>query len=200
MLFFQLLFTVLVGLSVVLLLVATLAAIWERLRGDSELKKLGLKLIKPKTPFDRKSLMIQKPRSRISHLRFVRIVAWILAATIVVLSLVPSGLRPETSIPHVLEHFLIFAATGAAFGLGYEARGGRLAIQLVIFAGAVEIAQLFIPGRHARFSDFLVDAVAICAGAIAGSSAKQLRRIGSNRTALFQTLHASIRTNVFLVN
>jgi hypothetical protein len=53
MLFFQLLFTVLVGLSVVLLLVATLAAIWERLRGDSELKKLGLKLIKPKTPFDR---------------------------------------------------------------------------------------------------------------------------------------------------
>jgi hypothetical protein len=53
MLFLQLLFTVLVGLSVVLLLVATLAAIWERLRGDSELKKLGLKLIKPKTPFDR---------------------------------------------------------------------------------------------------------------------------------------------------
>jgi hypothetical protein len=46
MLFLQLLFTVLVGLSVVLLLVATLAAIWERLRGDSELKKLGLKLIK----------------------------------------------------------------------------------------------------------------------------------------------------------
>jgi hypothetical protein len=42
MLFLQLLFTVLVGLSVVLLLVGTLAAIWKRLRGGSELKKLGL--------------------------------------------------------------------------------------------------------------------------------------------------------------
>ena len=104
----------------------------------------------------------------------VRIVAWSLAATIVVLSLVPSELRPETGAPHILEHGLIFGATGAAFGLGYEARRGILAIQLVIFAGAVEIAQLFVPGRHARLSDFLVDAVGICAGSIAGSVAKQV--------------------------
>ena len=105
----------------------------------------------------------------------VRIVAWILAVTIVVLSLVPSELRPETAVPHILEHFLIFAATGAAFGLGYEARPGPLAIQLLIFAGAVEIAQLLAPHRHARLSDFLVDAVAISAGSIAGSLAKQVR-------------------------
>jgi len=105
----------------------------------------------------------------------VRTVAWSLAAIVVVLSLVPSELRPETGLSHILEHFSIFAATGAAFGLGYEARGGRLAIQLVIFAGAVEIAQLFAPGRHARLSDFLVDAVAICAGSIAGSLANEVR-------------------------
>jgi hypothetical protein len=59
----------------------------------------------------------------------VRIVAWSLAATIVILSLVPSELRPETGVPHLFEHFLIFAVTGAAFGLGYEARRGLLAIQ-----------------------------------------------------------------------
>jgi len=29
-----------------------------------------------------------------------------------------------------------------------------------------------VPGRHARLGDFLVDAVAICAGSIAGSWAK----------------------------
>ncbi len=97
-----------------------------------------------------------------------------LAAAILVLSLIPSELRPETSVPHKLEHLLIFAAAGVAFGLGYEARRGLLAIQLVIFAGAVEIAQLFVPGRHARLSDFLVDAVGICAGSIAGSMAKQV--------------------------
>jgi VanZ family protein len=104
----------------------------------------------------------------------VRMVAWGLAAAIVTLSLVPSELRPETGVPHLLEHFLIFAAAGACFGLGYEAKRGLLAIQLIIFAGAVEIAQLFVPGRHARFSDFLVDAAAICAGSIAGSLAKQV--------------------------
>jgi len=102
----------------------------------------------------------------------IRILAWSLAAAIVVLSLVPAELRPETGTPHVLEHSLIFAATGAAFSLGYQARPGPLAILLVTFAGAVEIAQLFAPGRHARLSDFLVDAVAICAGSIAGSFAK----------------------------
>jgi VanZ family protein len=99
-----------------------------------------------------------------------------LAVTIVVLSLVSSELRPETGVPLILEHGLIFAATGAAFGLGYEKRRDPLAIQLVIFAGAVEFAQLFATSRHARLSDFLVDAVAICGGSIAGSLAKQVPR------------------------
>lgn len=101
-----------------------------------------------------------------------RISAWSLAAAIVILSLVPPQLRPETDLPHELEHFLIFAATGAAFGLAYVVRSMLLATWLVTFAGAVELAQLFVPGRHARLSDFLVDAVAVCAGSIAGSWAK----------------------------
>jgi VanZ family protein len=101
-----------------------------------------------------------------------RISAWSLAAAIVVLSLVPPQLRPETDLPHKLEHFLIFVATGAAFGLAYAVRPMLLTTWLVTFAGAVELAQLFAPGRHARFSDFLVDAVAICIGSIAGSLAK----------------------------
>ena len=54
MLFLQLLFTVLVGLAVVLLLGAALAGIWERVRGDSEVKKLErerrLALTKNKSP------------------------------------------------------------------------------------------------------------------------------------------------------
>ena len=30
--------------------------------------------------------------------------------------------------------------------------------------GALELLQLFVPGRHARFEDFLVDALATLAG------------------------------------
>jgi len=96
-------------------------------------------------------------------LQAIRISAWFLAAAIVVFSMVPPDLRPVTDAPHALEHFVIFAATGLAFGIGYGPRY-PIAIALVIFAGAIEIAQLFVPGRHARLSDFLVDAFAACLG------------------------------------
>ena len=93
-----------------------------------------------------------------------RLLAWILAGAIVILSIVPPGLRPETPFPHDLEHFGIFWAAGLAFALGYQFWHGLLPALLVFFAGAVEIAQLFVPGRHARLADFIVDALAICCG------------------------------------
>ena len=63
-----------------------------------------------------------------------RIAAWSLAAAIVILSLVPPALRPDTSAPHSLEHLIIYAATGFAFGLGYTRRHDLLAVLLVIFS------------------------------------------------------------------
>jgi len=96
-------------------------------------------------------------------LKTIRIAAWLLAAAIVVLSLVPPELRPILDAPHALEHFAIFSATGFAFGLGYG-RQYSVAIVLVFFAGVIEVAQLFVPGRHARLSDFIVDALAACIG------------------------------------
>lgn len=95
-----------------------------------------------------------------------RIAGWLLAVAIVVLSLVPPALRPETGLPHDVEHFGIFWAMGAAFALGYRKNYIRMVAWLVIFAGSVEIAQLFVPGRHARLSDFIVDALAACVGVL----------------------------------
>jgi hypothetical protein len=107
-------------------------------------------------------------------LKLIRFVAWSLVGTIIVVSLVPAQLRPETGLPHMPEHFAAFALTGFAFGLSYNIKTATLLLRLVFFAGAVEIAQIFIPGRHARLSDFLVDAIAIAGGSIAGSLTKQL--------------------------
>ena len=95
---------------------------------------------------------------------FHRLGGWCLALLITVLSLVPPDLRPESGTPHHFEHFAIFCATGAAFGLGYRSQRLPLAIGLVLFAGAIEFAQMFAPGRHARIGDFLVDALAACIG------------------------------------
>jgi VanZ family protein len=101
---------------------------------------------------------------KLSARKSSRIVGWFLALGIVVLSLVPPGLRPETGMPHDLEHFIIFFATGFSFGFGYGRRPFVAMVALVVFAGAVELAQLLVSGRHARFSDFIVDALALCIG------------------------------------
>jgi VanZ family protein len=97
------------------------------------------------------------------------VAAWVLTAAIVILSVVPPSLRPETSAPHSVEHLTIYAATGFAFGLGYNRRHYLVAILLVVFSGSIEIAQLFVPGRHARLSDFIIDAIAACMGLVMAS-------------------------------
>jgi len=122
---------------------------------------------------------------RSNYLGFAQIVAWTLAAIIAVLSLTPPDLRPETGMPHNLEHALIYSATGIAFALGYDRRYGLLSIFLIIFAGAIETAQLFVPGRHARLGDFVIDAVAVCAAPVAALLVRQLRalRLAARMTA-----------------
>jgi VanZ family protein len=112
---------------------------------------------------------------RSQTLSIARIAGWSLALVIVALSVVPPSLRPETGVPHSLEHFTIYFVTGFAFALGYDLRRGVLATLLVIFAAAIEIAQLFVPGRHARLSDFVVDAFAVCVGLFSATVANRLR-------------------------
>lgn len=101
-----------------------------------------------------------KPLAQVMY----RLGGWSMALIIIALSLVPPDFRPESGTPHHFEHFVIFCATGAAFGLGYNSNRLVPAVALVLFAGAIEFAQIFAPGRHARLSDFLVDAFAACLG------------------------------------
>jgi VanZ family protein len=96
--------------------------------------------------------------------KICRASAWLLALAIVVLSLVPPFYRPITEASHNVEHLAIFLATGFTFCVAYPDRPCALAIGLVIFCGAIELAQRWVPGRHARLSDFIVDAAAACIG------------------------------------
>jgi len=97
-------------------------------------------------------------------IKAARIIAWLLIAAAIVLSIGPHSFRPYTGIEHELEHFLAFAIVGLAFGLGYPGRGLTLAMTGIAIAGALETAQLWVPHRHAYFSDFLVNGSAICIG------------------------------------
>jgi VanZ family protein len=95
---------------------------------------------------------------------FFRFAGWLLVILIMALSLSPPDFRPETGTPHHFEHFAVFCAAGITLGVGYKNSRGLLAAGLVLFAGAIEFAQIFAPGRHARLSDFIVDALAVCVG------------------------------------
>jgi len=98
-----------------------------------------------------------------------RVAGWMLAFLIIVLSVVPARLRPETGLPSHVEHFGIFVLVGIMFAYGYGRRLLWVALALVGYAGLVEFLQLFAPGRHARLSDLVVDAVSACIGVVLAS-------------------------------
>jgi hypothetical protein len=90
-------------------------------------------------------------------------------AVIVFLSMAPPELRPVTPLPHIIEHAGIFALAGINFALGYPGRERLLSTGAILFCAGIELVQLAIPGRHARLSDFLVDAAAALVGVLLGS-------------------------------
>jgi VanZ family protein len=94
----------------------------------------------------------------------LRLSAWLLAAAVTFATLGPPSLRPHSSLGQDGEHALAFVLVGVAFGLAYP--GARLRVSAIAIAmtGVLEILQLWMPGRHARLEDFLVDALAACVG------------------------------------
>jgi VanZ family protein len=96
--------------------------------------------------------------------KYLRILAWILVIGIVVVTLVPASVRPETGVGHNYEHFFAFGLVGLVFALAHSQRLGMLLISGVVFALMLELAQIPLPTRHARFEDFLVDAFSACLG------------------------------------
>jgi VanZ family protein len=94
----------------------------------------------------------------------LRALAWLLLLVIVFVSLSPSALRPVSGSPVGLEHATLFALTSLVFSLGHAWRLIVCFLFLVFFAGLVEWAQMFVPGRHARFIDFSVKSLGIFIG------------------------------------
>jgi VanZ family protein len=99
-----------------------------------------------------------------------RAVAWFMLSTVVVLTLVPPGVRPTTFVPHKIEHAGAFLAVGISLGMAYLGRERLLSIGAIAFCAAIELAQRYVPGRHARLSDFIVDTIAGVAGVFLGST------------------------------
>jgi VanZ family protein len=94
----------------------------------------------------------------------LRLFAWLLAAVATFVTLGPPQFRPQSTLGQDGEHALAFVLVGLAFGLAYTRNRLLIAVASVIMTGVLEILQLWAPGRHARVKDFVVDALAVCAG------------------------------------
>ncbi len=94
----------------------------------------------------------------------LRIIAWLLTAAVTFATLGPARLRPHSELGQDGEHALAFVLVGLAFGLAYTRYRLLTAGIAVVLIGVLELLQLWMPGRHARWGDFVVDAVAACVG------------------------------------
>jgi VanZ family protein len=94
----------------------------------------------------------------------LRLIAWLLATAVVFATLGPPQYRPHSNFGQDGEHALAFILVGVAFGLAYPRQRLLTVAMSVFMIGALEVLQLWAPGRHARLEDFVVDALAACVG------------------------------------
>jgi VanZ family protein len=99
--------------------------------------------------------------------KYVLVVAWLLLAAIVFVTLAPVQWRPRTGHPN-LERFAAFLLLGAAYTLALPRRAGLIAVCVVLGAFALEAAQWFSPTRDPAVKDALVKACGALVGVAAG--------------------------------
>ena len=101
--------------------------------------------------------------------RLSRPAFWLCVGVILYLSLVPGTMRPHTGASGHFEHFMAYAGTGAIF-VPARSRMALLcaAVGLSWLSGAVEIAQLWIPGRTGEIPGFVWSSAGAWLGLLAG--------------------------------
>ena len=86
--------------------------------------------------------------------RLTRAIAWLYAAALVLLTLGSPRYRFETVLPHNVEHLVAFSISGLLFSIGYRSRPLLVPLAGVGLAAALEVLQIWVAGRHARWIDF----------------------------------------------
>ena len=99
-------------------------------------------------------------------------------ACIVVLALaalLPADIVIRSELPAKLEHFIAYLGTAVACGFAFPKKRHLIGwyLLLVVWAGGLEAAQRFSPGRHAAVSDFAVSSLGVICGGAAWWIAKR---------------------------
>ncbi len=116
----------------------------------------------------------------------VRVAFWLLLAAVTVLSLSPVQYLPPQafSLWDKAQHALAFLGLGLLGLLAYPGQLLRLALGLLSFGGAIELAQAATGWRQGDWADWLADAIGLGAGLVLGLlSGRCAARSRAGRTA-----------------
>jgi VanZ family protein len=105
----------------------------------------------------------EKPRSAVLHVAFVGCII-----ALAVLALLPADAMTRSSLGGHVEHFTAYLGTTMVMGLAFRRRP-RLALRCILLAGyaaILEAGQLYSPGRHAAFQDFVFSSSGVVAGGL----------------------------------
>ncbi|MGN6583815.1 MAG: hypothetical protein ACTHJV_08935 [Rhizobiaceae bacterium] len=106
---------------------------------------------------------------------FCQVIAWLLLAGIIFVTVSPIGLRPDLGEGPNLDRVIGFLVTGFFFGVGYGRHWIMVLLAVVAGAFAIEALQLLTPDRHARLIDASVKAVSGGAGFLIGHASLAMR-------------------------
>jgi VanZ family protein len=100
--------------------------------------------------------------------RLARAMAWLYAAALAFLTLGSPSVRPETAMPHYLEHLAAFGVWGLLFSIAYRSRRSLVLLTGLGFMTVLEALQMWVPGRHARWIDLAMNASGFSIGVVVG--------------------------------
>jgi VanZ family protein len=100
--------------------------------------------------------------------RLLPVGAWGCILVLGVLSLLPGDEIVRTGVDGRIEHMVAYAGASFVIASVYARRLGpvRLAALLVVYAGLLELGQLWSPGRHSSPFDWLASSAGVVAGLI----------------------------------
>ncbi|WP_245410189.1 VanZ family protein [Falsochrobactrum shanghaiense] len=107
--------------------------------------------------------------------RFLRIAAWLLLVTILVVTISPIQLRPMTGEPADIERFAAFMVVGALFALAYPRHWLAVLVLTIGCAALFELLQRLAPGRHGEIADFIIKAAGAFTGVLIGRVLHSIR-------------------------
>jgi len=111
--------------------------------------------------------------------RLAVLLAWMLAAALVVVTWGPQSVRPHLFADPQIERFGAFFLTAAVFVFAYPRRFPLIAVAAAIFAVLLELGQFVAPGRDPGLSDAIAKAVGGICGAMVMAGLLRARLIPS---------------------